>query len=162
MKQKLLILLILVVSIYQKTFCQAPPCRYQTNDSKTVITDSAAGWIIYGYVQMIRTVNDYRMHLQFRNGIDQKSVTAYKIIKGQFFKLFLKNKDTVFACCEWNCNRSHFSRCAPERFCYFGWLYYFCRWYKKNHGITVHQHWNKLFIEWWHSRKCGFKASLVS
>lgn len=95
MKQKLLILLILVVSIYQKTFCQAPPCRYQTNDSKTVITDSAAGWIIYGYVQMIRTVNDYTMHLQFRYGIDQKSVTAYKIIKGQFFKLFLKNKDTV-------------------------------------------------------------------
>ncbi len=95
MKQKLLILLILVVSIYQKTFCQAPPCRYQTNDSKTVITDSAAGWIIYGYVQMIRTGNNYTMHLQFRYGIDQKSVTAYKIIKGQFFKLFLKNKDTV-------------------------------------------------------------------
>ncbi|HYJ64741.1 MAG TPA: hypothetical protein VEV62_13425 [Parafilimonas sp.] len=95
MKQKLFILLILVVSIYQKTFCQPPPCRYQTNDSKTIITDSAAGWIIYGYVQMIRTGNDYKMHLEFRYGIDQESVTAYKIIKGQFFELFLKNKDTV-------------------------------------------------------------------
>jgi hypothetical protein len=95
MKQKLLIFLILVVSIYQKTFCQAPPCRYQSNDSKTIITDSSAGWIIYGYVQMIRTGNDYKMHMAFRYGIDQNSATAYKIIKGQFFKLFLKNKDTV-------------------------------------------------------------------
>ncbi len=95
MKQKLLIFLILVVSIYQKSFCQPPPCRYQTNDDKTIITDSAAGWVIYGYVQMIRTGNDYTMHLEFKNGIDQRTATAYKIMQGQFFKLFLKNNDTV-------------------------------------------------------------------
>ena len=94
MKQKLFILFILVLCVQYKTFCQAPACKYQADDGKTIITDSASGWIVYGYVQIIKTGNDYKLHLKFTNAITQ-NIPPYKIIKGQLFKIFLRNKDTV-------------------------------------------------------------------
>src|SRR6476619_2801034 len=94
MKQKPVILFILVLCIQHTAFCQAPPCKYQTNDGKTIITDSATGWIVYGYIQIIKTGSDYKLHLKFITAITQNT-PAYKIVKGQLFKIFLKNKDTV-------------------------------------------------------------------
>jgi hypothetical protein len=94
MKQKLLIFCIIVLCIQQKTFSQAPPCKYQVNDSKTIITDSSGGWILHGYVQIVRSGNDYKMHMKYNGAIDAKT-PEYKIVKGQPFKLVLKNNDTV-------------------------------------------------------------------
>jgi hypothetical protein len=94
MKQKLFILFILVLCIQHITFCQAPPCKYQTDDGKTIITDSASGWIVYGYIQIIKTGSDYKLHLKFIHAITQNT-SAYEIVKGQLLKIFLKNKDTV-------------------------------------------------------------------
>jgi hypothetical protein len=94
MKQKLFVLFVLILCIQHTTFCQAPLCKYQTNDGTTIITDSSSGWILNGYVQIVRSGNDYKMHMKYRGGIDQRT-PGYKILKGQTFKLFLKNKDTV-------------------------------------------------------------------
>src|SRR5689334_12253672 len=94
MKQKLFILFILVLCIQHAIFCQAPPCKYQIKDDKTIITDSASGWIVYGYIQIIKTESDYKLHLKFISAITQNT-PPYKIVKGQPFKIFLKNKDTV-------------------------------------------------------------------
>jgi len=94
MKHKLLILFIFILCIQHKTFCQPPPCKYQANDGKTIITDSSSGWILHGYVQIVRSGNDYTLHMKY-NGVLEQKTPAYKILKGQLFKLFLKNKDTV-------------------------------------------------------------------
>jgi hypothetical protein len=94
MKQKLLILFVFVLCVQQKTFSQAPPCKYQTNDGKTIITDSSGGWILRGYIQIVRSGNDYKLHMKY-NGVLEQKTPGYKILKGQLFKLFLKNKDTV-------------------------------------------------------------------
>jgi hypothetical protein len=94
MKQKLFILFILVLCIQHTTFCQGPPCKYQTNDGKTIITDSGSGWIVYGYIQIIKTGSDYKLRLKFITAITQNT-PPYEIVKGQLFKIFLRNKDTV-------------------------------------------------------------------
>jgi hypothetical protein len=94
MKQKLLILFIFILCIQHKTFCQAPPCKYQTNDGTAVITDSTVGGVIDGYIQIIKTGSDYKIRLKFLTAIAQKT-ESYKIVKAQLLKIFLLNKDTV-------------------------------------------------------------------
>jgi hypothetical protein len=94
MKQKLFPLFILLLYFQLKTFCQSLPCKFQTNDGKTIITDSTTGRIIHGFIQVVKTGSDYKLHLKFVTAIPQKT-PPYKIVKGQLLKIFLQNKDTV-------------------------------------------------------------------
>ena len=93
MKQKLFLLFILAC-IQQQTFCQAPPCKFQTNDGNTIVTDSSQGHIVQGYIQIIKTGGNYKIHLKFMTPISLNT-PAYKILKGQLLKIYLLNKDTV-------------------------------------------------------------------